>query len=114
MRARFYIDFENIKGYDVLANTDMDTIDISVDLYWTGIPEGKAINYELSENTVKTLYAKPQYDEYAKGGTGVAKMYLGINGLDILNAGDEIVATPMVKSVTGVGMTVQLGTYTVK
>ena len=101
VRVATRILFTNPEGYDVLANTDA-SLTVTVDLYWTGLPEGKVIEYTLKNDTVRN-FATQAGGQAAANETITKAMALRITGVNQLENGDEITAKVHLDTVSGVG-----------
>ena len=90
----FRVLFDNAEAYKIIANSSNDSMDVVVKIAWTGV-EAFEIKYTMESNTVKE-YASRKFagrDSY---------MTLTIYGLDSLDAGVTISATPTVVTTAGV------------
>ena len=91
----FRITFENAQAYHILVNTADRSFDVICDVTWDGMREGTSFRVKYSDTKIV---------DYANGwiskpnGTWAFKVDIG--GLNALNDGAKVYATPMVSSDT--------------
>jgi hypothetical protein len=95
--------FTNVEAFDLLAKTNDSGLTFSIQLTWNG---GAApMVFTFAADTVKT-FAKNAYEKYSDPDyTGTRVLTLKVNGLDSLDDGVALYATPILESATGVRTT---------
>ena len=100
-KAGTRLEFNNVEAYDVLAKTTDDSIKIILNIYWSGLPEGKFVEFELKDKTLKD-YAAAAYEQVKAGKELTKAMTLSISGINTLETGEIVTCNTKVKSDLGV------------
>ena len=109
VRFWFQITFDDVAAYELLATTGDSHAELKIGLNWTGLTEN--VSCTITDENLKT-YAATAYSQMQSKGSVTCGMYVTVFGLDLLESGNVVEATPTLSSDTMVQGSGDTLTYT--